>query len=86
MAKKRRKASKSKPAKSKPARPKRARAKGRPKAAAGKKFAARKKSARRKAPPRPNKVGSAFRLMIDTINETERLRDKYEPRGSDETA
>jgi len=49
--------------------------------AGGKKPAPRK--GRRKAPPA--KAGSAFQIMIDTINETERLREKREPRGSDET-
>ncbi len=57
---------------------KRGKARARPKARA-------KKPAPRKAAARPTKVGSAFQLMIDTINETERLREKREPRGSDET-
>jgi hypothetical protein len=70
MVKKARKKSKAKPAKrAKRAKP-RARAKVR---------------AKKPAPARKAKYGSAFQIMIDTINETERLRAKREPRGSDET-
>ena len=37
-------------------------------------------------PSRPAKVASAFQIMIDTINETERLRAKNERRDvTDET-
>jgi hypothetical protein len=84
MAKKKRKASKAKPAKLKSRKlksrtPKRAGAKSRPKSAG-------KTPARKKTPARPRKVASAFQLMIDTINETERRREKRERRGSDETA
>jgi hypothetical protein len=56
---------------------KRAKARARPRA---------KKAVRGKARRKPNKVGSAFQVMIDTINETERMREKREPPGSDETA
>jgi hypothetical protein len=44
-----------------------------------------KKAARAKPRRKPAKVGSAFQIMIDTINETERMRVKRELRGSDET-
>ena len=41
---------------------------------------ARAKMRRAKAPARP---ASAFQVMIDTINETERMRAKAEPHDSD---
>jgi hypothetical protein len=84
MAKKKRKSSKakSKPARPKAAKPRRVRAKARPKAV-GKRSTGMKPT---RKTPRPTKVASAFQLMIDTINETERLREKYETKGSDETA
>ena len=73
MAKKARKRSKAKSAKR--ARSKRVRTKSaRP---------ARKRG--RSRTKRPAKRGNAFQIMIDTINQTERLREKRELRGSDET-
>jgi hypothetical protein len=63
-------------------------ARKRPKAKKTKRSKARPragKAARGKARRKPNKVGSAFQIMIDTINETERMREKREPRGADET-
>lgn len=39
----------------------------------------------RKSSRKSAKIGNAFQIMIDTINETERLREKREQRGSDET-
>jgi hypothetical protein len=44
------------------------------------------KSSRAKPRKRPRKLGSAFQIMIDTINQTERMREKRELRGSDESA
>ena len=44
-----------------------------------------RKSSRVKARKRPRKLGSAFQIMIDTINQTERMREKRELRGSDES-
>ena len=84
MAKKVRKRSKAKKAKraklrtkvrAKPRRTKTRRAKTR-----------RTKASRTKTRKRPRKLGSAFQIMIDTINQTERLREKRELRGSDESA
>jgi hypothetical protein len=50
----------------------------------------RRKASRAKSRKLPRrkarKAGSAFQIMIDTINETERMREKRELRGSDETA
>jgi len=47
----------------------------------------RKTAARRGHKPRsrksPTKVATAFQIMIDTINETERMRAKAEPHDSD---
>jgi hypothetical protein len=48
--------------------------------------ARRTKTSRTKTRKRPRKLGSAFQIMIDTINQTERLREKRELRGSDESA
>jgi hypothetical protein len=74
MAKKARKKSKAKPAK-----------RAKPRARARAKVRAKKPARRATATARKAKFGSAFQIMIDTINETERLRAKREPRGSDET-
>jgi hypothetical protein len=74
--------------------PKRAKVKARAKAA-GRKAAVRpkRKAARgtksksRRVQPKSlgGKATSAFQTLVDTINETDRLRNKLEPRGSDET-
>jgi len=61
---------------------KKARKTAKVKKAAKAKKAARAKPRRGKAPAGPAKVASAFQIMIDKINETERLREK---RGRDET-
>ncbi|HZQ13000.1 MAG TPA: hypothetical protein VFB31_09355 [Pseudolabrys sp.] len=57
------------------------------KAAKARRAKVRRPAARpaRKKTRKPAKVGTAFQIMIDTINETERLREKREQRGSDET-
>jgi len=49
------------------------------------KKAAHAKTRRSKPPAGPAKTASAFQIMIDKINETERMRAKNGPRGSDET-
>jgi hypothetical protein len=82
MAKKARKRSKTKKAK-------RVKVRTKPRRAAKKASrakASRTKTRRAKARKRPRKLGSAFQIMIDTINQTERLREKREQRGSDESA
>jgi hypothetical protein len=47
--------------------------------------ASRNKASRNKARKRTRKSGSAFQIMIDTINQTERMREKRQLRGSDES-
>lgn len=89
MAKKARKTSaarlrkKSKPSRKKAAH-KTARSKRKSKAAAKKKTV---RKARPKRKPRTigDRLASAYHTMIDTVKETERLRNKYEPPGTTET-
>ena len=59
---------------------KKAKAAKRAKARRPAKTPARAKTARK---PRPTKVASAFQIMIDTINETERMREEREARDPD---
>ena len=61
-------------------------ARKRSKAKKAKRAKVRTKASRTKTRKRPRKLGSAFQIMIDTINQTERLREKRELRGSDESA
>ena len=74
MAKKARKTSKAK-------RAKRAKPQARVKVKSKKAAQRGHKRRGRKAPPA--KVANAFQIMIDTINETERMRAKAEPHDSD---
>ena len=81
----------SKAKKAAPARPRKAakksRAKTAPRKVAARKAPARKAPARKQAKPETitHKLAKGFQFVVDTIEETNKLRDKLEPPGTSET-